>query len=105
MEDYAIYNDYVILSQLILANNCPDLDNYRLKENEVILFVPLYDTENGYFRGVKKWLAYTLIWGDPDETFLSYGYDKERSKVLYSSYKNPLPNIFQGTASKKHPKC
>ena len=104
VEDYAIYNDYVILSQLILANNCPDLDNYRMKENEVILYVPLYNTENGYFRGVKKWLAYTIIRGDPHETFLSYGYDKERTKVLYSSYKNPLPNIFQGAATKKHPK-
>ena len=51
---YAIYIDYVITGQLILANNCPDLDNYRLKENEVILYVSLYNTENGYFRGVKK---------------------------------------------------
>ena len=27
--DYAIYIDYVILGQFILANKCPDLDNYR----------------------------------------------------------------------------
>ena len=44
--DYAIYIDYLILGQLILANNCPDLHNYRLKENEVILYSPLYNTEN-----------------------------------------------------------
>ena len=44
--DYAIYLDYVILGQLILANNCP-----------------LYNTKNGYFRGVKKWLAYIMIRG------------------------------------------
>ena len=41
-EDYAVYINYVILGQLILANNFPDLDNYRLKENEVILYVSLY---------------------------------------------------------------
>ena len=102
--DYAIYIDYLILGQLILANNCPDLHNYRLKENEVILYSPLYNTENGYFRGVKKWLSYILIQGNPDETFLSYGYNEERSKVLNASYKHPLPNIFQGTAFKKHAK-
>ena len=36
--------------------------------------------------------------------FFSYGYDEKRSKVLYSSFKHPLPNIFQGTAFKKHAK-
>ena len=48
--DDAIYLDYVILGQSILAN--------KLKENEVMFYVPLYNTENGYFRGVRKWLAY-----------------------------------------------
>ena len=33
--DYAIYLDYVILGQLILANNCPDLDNCKLKETKL----------------------------------------------------------------------
>ena len=79
--DYAIYLDYVILGQLILANNCPDLDNYKLKENEVMIYAPLYNTENGYFRGVKKWLAYKMVRGDLDETFFSYGHDEERSKI------------------------
>ena len=45
-----------------------------------------------------------MIGRDPDETFLSYSYDEERSKVLYSSYKHPLLNIFQGTAFQKHAK-
>ena len=53
--DYAIYLDYVILGQIIPANNSPpDLDNYVLKENEVILNIPLYNTKIGHFRGVKK---------------------------------------------------
>ena len=42
--------------------------------------------------------------GDADKTSFSYGFDKERSNVLYSSYKHPLPNISQGTAFKKHAK-
>ena len=103
--DYAIYLDYMILGQLILANNCLDLENYKLKENEVMLYLPLYNTEDGYFRGVKKWLAYIMVQWDSGETFFSYCFDEEkRSKIMYSSFKHPLPNIFQGPAFKKHTK-
>ena len=48
--DYAIYLDYVIFGQIIPANNSsPDLDNYVLKENEVILHVSLFSTKNWLF--------------------------------------------------------
>ena len=47
-----------------------------------MLHVPLYNTENGYFRGVKKWFVYIMVRGDSDETFFSYGYDEERQKIL-----------------------
>ena len=40
--------------------------------------------------------------GNLNETFFSYGFDKERSKVLYCNIKQPLPNIFQCTAFEKH---
>ena len=53
--DYAIYLDYIILGQIILASNCPDLNNYTFKENEVIIYVPLYNTETGQVRGINKW--------------------------------------------------
>ena len=33
--------------------------------------MPLYNTENGYFRGVKKWLAYIMVRSDSDESFFS----------------------------------
>ena len=52
--DYAIYLDYVILGKITPANNYPpDLDKYVLKENEVILHIPLYNTKTWHFRGVK----------------------------------------------------
>ena len=73
--DYAIYLHYVILGQIILvSNSLPDLDNYALKENEVILYVPLYNTETVHFRGVKKWLGFIMIRGGPCEELFSYGY-------------------------------
>ena len=45
-----------------------------------------------------------MVWGDVDQTFFSYVFDEERSKVFYSSYKHPLLSTFQGTAFKKHAK-
>ena len=60
--------------------------------------------KTGYFRGVKKWLAFNMIRGDPEEDFFSHGYYEERSKILYSRFKHPLSKIFQGNAFKKYTK-
>ena len=79
-----------------------DLDNHKYLDNEVLIFTPLYNTENGLYRGLKKRLSNIILRGDLNETFFSYGFDKERSKVLYCTVKQPLPNIFQCTAFKKH---
>ena len=43
-----------------------------------------------------------ILTGDLNETFFSYGFYKERSNVLYCTGKQPLPNIFQCRAFKKH---
>ena len=63
--------------------------------------MPIYNFETGEFSGLQKWLAYIIERGDEDKTFLSYGYDEDNSNVLYSTYKQILPNIFQGTPFKK----
>ena len=101
----AIYLEYVILGQIMpLANPDPsiDLDTYDFKENECLLYVPLYNTENGLFKGLAKRLGYITLRGDKNETFYSYGYDSERSKLLHCTMKQALPNIFQCTSFKKH---
>ena len=101
----AIYLEYVVLGQIMpVANPDPkiDLDNYEFKENECLLYVPLYNTENGLFQGLGKRLGYITLRGDKNETFYSYGYDSERSKLLYCSFKQPIPNILQCTSFKKH---
>ena len=99
----AIYLDYVILTQILPAIFCPpDIDNYEFEDDEVLLLVSLYNTENGYFKGLREWLGYITICGDPGEQFYSYGYDEQKSKVLYASMKQPLPIMSQGTAFKKH---
>ena len=45
---------------------------------------------------------YITIRGNPDEQFYSYGFNEEKSQVLCTSMKQPVPNIFQETAFKKH---
>ena len=101
----AIYLEYVILGQIMaVANPDPsiDLDDYQFKENECLLYVPLYNKETGLFRGLGKRLGYITLRGDKNETFFSYGYDSEKSKMLYRSMKQQIPNIFQCTCFKKH---
>ena len=64
--------------------------------------MPLYNVDTGEFKGLQNWLAYIMVRGDENETFLSYGYKEDKSNILYSTFKQMLPNIFQGTSFKKH---
>ena len=101
----AIYLEYVILSQIMaMANIDPniDLDTYEFKENECLLFVPCYNKENGLFQGLKRTIGFITLRGDKDEVFFSYGYDEDKSNILYCHMKQQMPNIFQCTAFKKH---
>ena len=61
-----------------------------------------YDTTMGHFKDVKKWLGYIMVRGYEGELFLSHGYNEAKSMVLFSSCKQALPKIFQGTSFKKH---
>ena len=53
-----------------MQNPPENLEDIVLTENQVKMFVPLYDTNNGEFLGVKQTLGYVMLRGDPDETFL-----------------------------------
>ena len=98
---HAMYLDFVTLAQINPPSDI-DLKNYKYQENEVLLYSPLYNTKNGLCRGLTKKLGYIILRGDVSESFFSYGYDKEQSKVLYGTNRQPLLNIFQCTAFKKH---
>ena len=103
--EQAIYLEFVTTGQILpFANPDPkiDLDHYDFKDNEVLLYVPSYNTETGLYQGLKKQLGYITLRGDVNERFFSYGYNKEKSKVLFCTVKQPIPNIFQCTAFKKH---
>ena len=78
-----------IIGQLIIAANQPDdIDSYICSKNEVKLLSCVYDLESGDFKGIREQIAFIVLRGDVDETFLSYGFNKIKSKVLYSFSKH-----------------
>ena len=99
----AVYLDFVIVGQIIPAANVDpsiDFDNYEYKANEVMLFVPVYNTTTGLYGGLKKKLGYITLRGDLKERFWGYGFCKEKSYLLYCTMKKLIPNIFNRTAFK-----
>ena len=102
---HAMYFEFVILAQILPMANLPpgiDLDKHNYKDNEVLVSTSLYNTQNGLCRSLTKKLGYITLRSDANESFYSYGFDKQNSKVLFCTTKQPLRNIFQCTSLKKH---
>ena len=101
--EIAMYLHNFVIGQLILAANQPkDIANYTCLKNEVKLLSCVYDIESSDFKGIREQLAFIVLRGDSDETFLSYGFDKMKSKLLYSFSKQQIPDAFVSVAFKKH---
>ena len=55
--DKAIYLDFVVVGQIMPAANVDpkiDFDNYEYKANEVMLYVPVYNTQQVYMVAFRK---------------------------------------------------
>ena len=101
--DIAMYNQNFIIGQLIFAANQPkEIETYQCLPNEVKLLSCVYDLETGEFKGIREQLAYIVLRGDEHEIFFSYGFDKNKSKILYSFSKQQIPDAFISTSFKKH---
>ena len=101
--EIAMYLHNFIIGQLIIAANQPkDIATYICSKNEVKLLSCVYEIESGQFKGIREQVAFIVLRGDVDETFLSYGFDKIKSKLLYSFSKRQIPNAFVSVAFKKH---
>ena len=101
--EIAMYLHNFVIGQLIIAANQPkDIENYVCLNNEVKLLSCVYDIESGQFKGIREQMAFIVLRGDVDETFLSYGFDKLKSKLLFSFSKQQIPNAFVSVAFKKH---
>ena len=94
---HSMYLEYVIIGQILPMANPPpniDFDKHDYKENEVLVFVPLYNTENRLYRGLTKRLGYVTLRGDQNESFYSYGFDKQNSEVLFVQSNNHYLTYF-----------
>ena len=101
----AIYLEFVVCGQLMpVANTDPtiNLETPVFRENEALLYVPVYNKATGLYGGVKKMLMHITLRGDEGERFYSYGYSKEKSTLLYCTMKHPLQNIFHCIALKNY---
>ena len=97
------YADYVILGQVIEALNSPEnISNYVCKERETKLVRRKYDPSTGDFLGLYKTVGSLIVRRDEEEHLLNYGYNNNKSKLLYSFYKSRIPNSFGGTMFSRH---
>ena len=70
---------------------------YIIKENEVKMVRPKCSSETGDFLGIYETVGFMVVRGSPEEVFFNYGYDKEKSNVLYAYYRRRISNFFSGT--------
>ena len=97
------YAEYVLLGQIHESANPPsDIKNCVCEKDEVKYYRSRYDRDTGKFLGLYETVGFLVVRRDPYEMFLSYGYDAEKSKVLYSSFKHKIPSSFSGTLFKQH---
>ena len=78
----AIYLEFVVCGQLMpIADPNPTikLETRVFKENEALLYVPIYNKATGLYGGLTKKLALITLRRDDSERFYSYGYSKEKA--------------------------
>ena len=63
---------------------------------------PCHDPEMGEFKGLYETIGYLVVRGPPEEIFFNYGFDCEKSKVLYSHYRRRIPNFFSEAIFNRH---
>ena len=91
--DTMIYHDYIILVQIVVFRSAPDNVDEPIKNDKKLVKNYIY---------VKEPAGYIMIRNEKEEIFLSYGYSSEHSSTLYCHSKQPIPNIFRGTAFNTH---
>ena len=63
---------------------------------------PRYKPETGEFLCYYETIGYLVVRGSPEEVFFNYGFDKEKSKILYSTYCKRMSSSFSRTAFNRH---
>lgn len=85
-----------------MLNPPEDIKNYVPQANEAKIVRPKYDVVTGEFLGLVETLGYITVRGEEGECFFDYGYNKQNSKILYSTHKMKIPNSFSSTIFNRH---
>ena len=70
-----------------LINSAKRYRKYELKDDEVKILRTRYDPISSEFLGIEYCVALFTVKDDPEEQFFDYGYNKDNSKMLYSTKK------------------
>ena len=96
--------DFVILAQILPVVNPPpglDLDTQKFKDNEVLIYTPLYNTENGLYRGLTKKLGYITLGVDASETFFPTDLTKNNQQFCSALTSNHCQTYFNALPLKR----
>ena len=92
------YNDVYVIAQIMPLSLQPkNIENYELKEDEVKIVQPRYDPVSGELLGIEYCVALVTVRDDPEEQFFDYSYNKDNTKVLFSTKKVKIPSSFKST--------
>ena len=84
----AIYLEFVFMRQVMaVANADPsiNLETHVFKDNEVLLYVPVYKKATGLYGGLKNKLGQITLRGDDQERFFLMGAQKNPVVLLYEA--------------------
>ena len=59
-----------------------NLETHVFKEDESLLYVPIYNKATGMFGGLTKTLAHITLKADANERFYLYGYSKKMYLIV-----------------------
>ena len=97
------HNDAYIIAQIMpLAMQLKDIESYQLKDDEVKILRAKYDPISSEFLGIEYCIGLITVKNDVDEQFFDYGYNKDNSKLLYSTKKLKIPSSFKATVFGVH---
>ena len=85
-----------------LAQQPKDIESNVPRENEVNILRPRYNIITDEFLGIEYCIALITVRNDVDEQLFDYAYNKDNSKLMFSTKKLKIPSSFKSTIFGQH---
>ena len=97
------YNDLYVIAQIMpLAMQPKYIGSYQFQNYEVKILRARYDPISSEFLGIEYCIGLITVKNDADEQFFDYGYNKDNSKLLYSTKKFKISSSIKATVLGVH---